>query len=72
MSVIRVAPFLVVLIVIGLSAAVRIAGMLALAPGAEDLLFRGLFLNWLSARLRNVSVAIAAQALVFVALHGVA
>lgn len=56
----------------GLPAVLRIVGMVLLAPVAEELLFRGLFLNWLTKRLSNAHLAIVAQALVFVALHGFA
>ena len=53
----------------GLPAALMIAGMVLLAPIAEELLFRGLFLNWLTRRLGRFNYAVVAQALVFVAVH---
>lgn len=56
----------------GVEAALRIVGMILLAPIAEELLFRGLFLNWLLKRLRNPQAAVVAQAAVFVALHAFA
>jgi membrane protease YdiL (CAAX protease family) len=40
-----------------------------LAPVAEELLFRGIFLNLLLRWLKNPHAAIAIQALVFVAFH---
>jgi membrane protease YdiL (CAAX protease family) len=56
----------------GFEAALRIVGMLLLAPVVEELLFRGLFLNWLEKKLRSPHAAVAAQAAVFVALHAFA
>lgn len=56
----------------GLSAALRILGMVALAPVAEELLFRGILLNWLSKKLGNFHFAALAQAVAFVALHNFA
>lgn len=56
----------------GFDASLRIFGMILLAPVAEELLFRGLFLNWLTRRLKNPHAAVAAQAAVFVALHAFA
>jgi membrane protease YdiL (CAAX protease family) len=56
----------------GFDAGLRIVGMILLAPLAEELLFRGLFLNWLTKRLKNPHAAVAAQAAVFVALHSFA
>lgn len=48
---------------------VRIAGMVALAPIVEELLFRGIALNWLRDRLPSFHLAAAVQAVAFVALH---
>jgi len=56
----------------GFEAAMRIAGMLVFAPVVEELLFRGLFLNFLTRKLNNVHFAVVLQALVFVALHAFA
>ncbi len=56
----------------GIDAAVRIVGMILLAPVAEELLFRGLFLNWLTQRLKRPHVAVVVQAVVFVAFHNFA
>lgn len=56
----------------GLSAAIRIIGMIALAPICEELLFRGLLLNWLVRKLSSFHVAAIAQAAAFVALHNFA
>ena len=56
----------------GFDAGLRIVGMILLAPVAEELLFRGLFLNWLTKHLKNPHAAVAAQAAVFVALHAFA
>ena len=56
----------------GLDAALRIVGMMLLAPVAEELLFRGLFLNFLTRRLKNPHLAVLAQAACFVALHAFA
>jgi membrane protease YdiL (CAAX protease family) len=56
----------------GMQAAVRIVGMVLLAPVAEELIFRGLFLNFLSRKFDNFHVAVAVQAAVFVALHNFA
>lgn len=53
----------------GMSAAIRIIGMIALAPICEELLFRGLLLNWLTRKLGSFHVAAVAQAVAFVALH---
>jgi membrane protease YdiL (CAAX protease family) len=53
----------------GVDAGLRIIGMILLAPVAEELLFRGLFFNWLLKTLKNPHAAVAAQAAVFVALH---
>lgn len=48
---------------------IRIVGMVALAPVAEELLFRGVLMNFLRRRLGNVHVAVALQAIAFVAVH---
>src|SRR5262245_19342931 len=56
----------------GLDAALRIVGMILLAPFAEELLFRGLFLNFLTRRLKNPHLAVVTQAACFVALHAFA
>lgn len=56
----------------GLDAGLRIVGMLLLAPVAEELLFRGLFLNFLLKRLGNPHTAVVVQAAVFVAMHAFA
>jgi membrane protease YdiL (CAAX protease family) len=56
----------------GFEAVLRIVGMLVLAPFAEELLFRGLILNFLVRKLRNPHLAIATQAAFFVALHAFA
>ena len=56
----------------GVDAGLRIVGMILLAPCAEELLFRGIFLGWLLKRLANPHAAVAAQATVFVALHAFA
>lgn len=53
----------------GFQAALRIVGMILLAPVAEELLFRGMFLSWLTKKLSNPHIAVAVQAAVFVALH---
>lgn len=53
----------------GLSAAIRIIGMVLLAPVAEELLFRGIFLNLLEKWIGKFTVAAAIQAAIFVALH---
>ena len=56
----------------GLDAALRIVGMILLAPFAEELLFRGLLLNFLTRKLKNPHLAIVTQAAFFVALHAFA
>jgi membrane protease YdiL (CAAX protease family) len=56
----------------GFQAAVRIVGMILLAPVAEELIFRGLFFNFLTRKLNNVHLAVVLQAVVFVALHNFA
>lgn len=56
----------------GMSAAIRILGMIALAPICEELLFRGLLLNWLTRKVSSFHVAAIAQAAAFVALHNFA
>lgn len=52
--------------------AIRIVGIVVLAPIAEEILFRGLLLNWLEARLGNTHVAILLLAGAFVAVHAFA
>lgn len=56
----------------GISAALRIVGMIVLAPIAEELLFRGLLLNWLNKKLDNRHLAAVLQAALFVAVHNFA
>jgi membrane protease YdiL (CAAX protease family) len=56
----------------GFDAALRIVGMLLLAPVGEELLFRGILLSFLLRRLGNPHLAIGAQAAFFVALHAFA
>jgi len=56
----------------GLEAGIFIVGMILLAPVAEELIFRGLFLNFLTRKLNNVHLAVVIQAVVFVALHNFA
>jgi membrane protease YdiL (CAAX protease family) len=56
----------------GLPAVLFIVGMVLLAPVAEELLFRGIFLKWLVKKLSNPHVAIVIQAVVFVAVHNFA
>ena len=51
---------------------IRIIGIVVLAPIVEEILFRGLLLNWLEARLRNTHVAILILAGAFVAVHAFA
>jgi membrane protease YdiL (CAAX protease family) len=53
-------------------AAIRIVGMIVLAPVAEELLFRGVLLNFLRRRIGNVHAAVLVQALAFVAVHSFA
>ena len=53
----------------GFPAALRIVGMILLAPVAEELLFRGLFLSWLTRLLKKPHVAVAIQAVAFVLVH---
>ena len=56
----------------GYVAALLIVGMVLLAPLAEELLFRGMFLGFLVRKLSNPHVAIVVQALVFVMFHNFA
>lgn len=56
----------------GFAAAIYIVGMILLAPVGEELIFRGLFLNFLTRKLSNAHLAVVAQALVFVAVHNFA
>lgn len=51
---------------------IRIAGMVVLAPIAEELLFRGIFLNKLMQWRLNKHAAVAVQSIVFVAVHSFA
>lgn len=53
----------------GVSALIRIVGMVALAPIAEEFLFRGILLNWLEKRTGKFFLAAALQAIAFVAVH---
>jgi membrane protease YdiL (CAAX protease family) len=46
--------------------------MLLLAPVVEELLFRGLLLSWLTRKLQKPHLAVAIQAVAFVALHAFA
>lgn len=56
----------------GLPGALRIAGMVLLAPVAEEILFRGILLNWLTKTLGHFHFAALLQAALFVALHNFA
>jgi membrane protease YdiL (CAAX protease family) len=56
----------------GASAAIQFIGMVVLAPIAEELLFRGIFLNRLERLFGRFSVAAVVQAILFVALHNFA
>jgi membrane protease YdiL (CAAX protease family) len=56
----------------GFDAALRVVGMILLAPIAEELLFRGLILNFLVKKLPSPHLAVAIQAAFFVALHAFA
>ena len=56
----------------GIKAVLLIVGMILLAPVAEELLFRGMFLNWLTQKLGRPHVAVLVQAVVFVAFHNFA
>lgn len=51
---------------------IRVVGIVVLAPIAEEILFRGILLNWLEARLGNTHVAILLLAGAFVAVHAFA
>jgi len=52
-----------------LPSVIRITGMIVLAPVAEELLFRGMFLHKLTQWKLNLHVAVLIQAIVFVLLH---
>jgi len=56
----------------GFAAALLIVGMLLLAPVSEELIFRGLFLNFLTRKLNNFHLAAVLQAVAFVAAHNFA
>ena len=53
----------------GMPAAVRMLGMVLLAPLAEELFFRGVLLNLLQKRLGGVQRAVIVQAALFTLLH---
>jgi membrane protease YdiL (CAAX protease family) len=55
-----------------INTAIRILGMVVLAPVAEELLFRGIFLNKLMQWKLQKPAAVAVQAIVFVAVHSFA
>lgn len=52
-----------------LSSIIRITGAVLLAPVAEEILFRGMFLNFLQKKKLTVHLAVTVQAIVFVLLH---
>ncbi len=55
-----------------LPSVIRIAGMVVLAPVAEELLFRGIFLNKLLHWKLNKHVSVFVQSILFVVLHSFA
>jgi len=48
---------------------IRITGAVILAPFAEEIIFRGLILNLLNKKIKNIHAAILIQAVLFVLLH---
>lgn len=51
---------------------IRAAAIVVLAPICEEILFRGMLLNFLERRIGNIHFAIVVQALAFVAVHSFA